>query len=100
MLRQNQKTTVLVLNVARIEYATSWIWFLERIVSAMKGMLAIISDGAKWIFEIGVQMTLHALQIVYVRCRMHLIRNNLKTPYSSGVRFSVQSFVRENARER
>lgn len=72
---------------------------MELFFIAMQGIRAIISDVAKGIEEIGVQITtLQALQISIMRLSCHLMSNNIKTLYSSRVRFAVKIHVREDAR--
>lgn len=64
----NQKAIVLAFSVARTEDATIWEGFLDRTVSAMQGIRFIMSDGAKVLRDIEVQMTQHSFQIAYVGC--------------------------------
>lgn len=56
-----------------------------------------MSDGAKRLGEIEVQMTLHALQVSKIRCTYNLTIKNWKTRYTNGVRCAAQIFVCENA---
>lgn len=88
---------MLAFSFARTEDTTSWDWFQERIVSERQSIRSIMSDCVKGLGDIGVHMRQHVLQIAHVRCSWHLISKKSKTRCSSGVQFSVRSFVCEDA---
>lgn len=48
-------------------------------MSGFPGMRVMMSDEAKGLGEVNIQMILHARRIAHVRCAWHLISKNLKS---------------------